>query len=299
MKSYSIEDVSCALEKARVKKGDLVFLSMRVFSIGRLEGYNSREAFNKAYLDAIFDIIGEKGTLVVPTYSQQIGRFGLPYIHEETPTLTGVFSEFIRTCPGAVRSFHPVFSLTALGYHAQEICGEVGTSGFGAQSAYDHLFKHGGHSICLGFTYESGHIVTGAHYIECSYSVPYYYNKVLKSKVYKGGQQSNKIFTLNVGYRDFDIKINYIKYIEALHSKGLLKSHAVGSSVLYSSRLEDQLRVGYELLSEDTYSFLEHPPCWKEGVIPFEGSSEKIEIENPESINWNGFRLQAWGKQWK
>ncbi len=91
---------------------------------------------------------------MVLTYTQQIGRFRLPYIHEETPALTGIFSEYVRTPPQAVRSFHPVFSLTVLGRDANAVCGNVGTNAFGIKSTCDFLFKHGGYSICRGFEYE-------------------------------------------------------------------------------------------------------------------------------------------------
>jgi len=299
MKSYTKKDICYALERVGVKQGDLVFITIRLFSIGKLEGCESKKEFNQTYLNAIFDVIGKKGTLVVPTYSQQVGRFGLPYIHEETPTLAGVFPEFIRQHPGSIRSFHPVFSLTALGYHAKEICGNVSTNGFGMGSAYDNLFKHGGHSISIGFDYESGHIVTGTHYIECSYAVPYYYNKILKVDVYKDSKRCDKVFTLNVRYVDFDIKHNFLGYIKALCKKKLLKSYSIGESILYSSRLEKQLNVGYELLNENVYAFLEHSPSWKEGVIPFDGPKERLDNQELKEINWHGFRLQSWGKLWK
>ena len=294
MKTYSIKDIKSALEAVGVKKGNLVFFFVRLHTLGKMDGCTSKEALGEAYLRAIFDVIGKKGTLVVPTYSQQVARFGIPYNHENTPTLCGVFSEFIRTYPGAIRSFHPVFSLTALGYHANEICGNVGVNAFGAKSAYDNLFKYDGHSICLGFRYEKGHIVTGAHYIECSYGVPYYYNKIVKAKVYKNGRCCDEIFTINVRYADFGIVNNYKRFVEEFDRQGFLCSCPVGNGMLYSSRLKQQLKVGYELLSEDVYSFLEHPPVWKEGAIPFEGPPERLSTQDAEKINWSGFLLHQW-----
>ena len=294
MKTYSVQDIRNALETVGVKKGDLVFFFLRLHTLGKMQDCTTKEALNNAYLEAIFDIIGKKGTLVVPTYSQQVSTFGIPYSHEETPTLCGVFSEFIRTYPGAVRSFHPVFSLTAIGYHANEICGDVSVNAFGAGSAYDNLFKHDGHSICLGFKYEKGHIVTGAHYIECSYGVPYYYNKIVRAEVYKNKNRCNKVFTINVRYVDFEIVNDYKRFVEELDRQGFLRSCPVGNGILYSNRFKDQLKVGYGLLSEDVYVFLKHPPVWKDGVIPFEGPPEKLDSKDVEKMNWSGFLLHRW-----
>ena len=92
-------------------------------------------------------------------------------------------------------------------------------------------------------------------------------------------------------YRDFKLKINYIRYMEALRNRGMLRSSPVGEGMLYSSSLEDQLKAGYDLLSEDVYTFLEHPTVWRDGVIPFEGPAEKIDFKKAETINWDGFRI--------
>ena len=296
MRSYKPGDISKALMEVGVKKGDCVFFIIRVFSLGKMEGCKSKEDLNQSILNAIFGVIGEGGTLVVPTYSQQIGRFGLPYIHEETPTLTGIFSEYVRTRPQAVRSFHPVFSLTAIGCDAKAICGNVGTNAFGIKSAYDFLFKHGGHSICLGFEYERGDIVTGAHYVECTYGVPYYYNKIVKAEAYKDGKRSKKVFTINVGYREFGVRNKYLNYVDAIRDGGLLKSYPVGDGILYSNDLKTQLEVGYDLLSEDVYAFLEEPPQWEEGKIPYEGPEETLDKEKQKNMNWEGFHLHRWGQ---
>ena len=293
MKSYNSKNISNSLRESGIKEGDTVLFLVSIHRVGVLEGCTSKETYNKTYLDAIFDVIGKRGTLVVPTYSQQVGQFGVSYIHEETPTLSGVFSEFIRTYAGAVRSFHPVFSLTALGHNAQKICGNVGLNGFGAQSAYDHLFKQGGYSVCLGFKNEfEGKAAPGVHYIESTYGVPYYYNKILRADVYKSGSRCDKVFTLNVRYTDFDTKNNYGKLIDALRGKKLLYTCEIGDSTLCSSKLEDQLKIGYELLSDNIYAFLEHPPNWREGVIPFEGPPDKMDPEKAKGINWRGYYLK-------
>jgi aminoglycoside 3-N-acetyltransferase len=263
-----------------------------MYTVGRLEGCKTTQSYNEAYLDALLKVIGDQGTLVVPTYTQQVGMFGLPYVHEETSSLSGVFSEYIRTLPLSVRSFHPVFSLTALGKYSQEICGEVGMSGFGARSAYDHLFSQGGFSVCLGFQNEkNGKMVPGVHYIETTYGVPYFYNKILRAEVYKDHKPCDNVFTLNVRYTDFQITYNFSRFVNELRNQGHLESRPVGDSLLYCSRFEDQRRVGYDLLSSDVYSFLENPPVWNEGVIPFEGPLKKMSPEEAKKINWNGYNL--------
>ncbi len=295
MISYTTKDLIRSLREVGVSAGDTVFLSARMYTVGRLDAVRNSQEFCRAYLDAVFEVIGKSGTLVVPTYTRQVGLYGVPYIHETTPTTSGMLNEFIRLQKGAVRSFHPIFSLTAIGAQADAICGKVGTSGFGAGSAYDHLFKNGGIALCLGFEYEDGHITTGAHYVATTYGVPYYYNKILDAEVYKNGEKSSKVFVLNVCYRKFKVRFDYLAYIEELRKRGLLRSSSLGASMLYACRLEDQLKVGYELLSDNVYAFLKGPPEWVRGEIPFDGCEVKSQEVPSEEINWVGYNLKLGG----
>ncbi|MFH0909113.1 MAG: AAC(3) family N-acetyltransferase [bacterium] len=291
MKTYSRNDVLVALREVGVKKGDTVFFTARMFVVGRLEGVGNQEAFNAAHLACLQEAVGPKGTLVVPTYTQQVGRFGEAYHHETTPTMAGMFSEYVRTRPGAVRSFHPVFSLTALGPKAEAICGRVGTSAFGARSAYDNLFQLGGKQLCLGFSYESGHIVTGAHHVEHTYGVPYYYNKILKAPVYRAGVPSDKVFVLNVMYRHFGLENDYHAYVAEVDRRGFLARAPLGASTLYASDLRSQLEVGFDMLSQNVYAFLARPPVWEAGTIPFEGVESVSPDHRSPPPNWVGYNI--------
>lgn len=296
MIAYTRNDILKALDAVGVAAGDIVFFTSRMYTVGKLEGVKTSDEFCRVYLEAIFERIGNQGTLVVPAYSRQVGKYGVPYIHEETPTLSGLFNEYVRRQPGAVRSFHPVFSLAAIGRRAEEICGRVDTSGFGAGSAYGHLFRLDAKALCLGFEYESGHIVTGAHFVETTYGVPYYYNKILDAPVSRGGQASSKVFVLNVGYRKFGVEYDYRGYVEELDRRGMIRSAPLGDSTLYSSGMADQLRVGYEMLAENVYAFLKQPPAWVRGEIPFEGVESKLESPIPADVNWVGFNLRLGGR---
>ena len=285
---YASADIAQALREVGIQKKDTVFLSARFSSIGHLNGVVSSHDFCQKFLNSIFEVIGESGTLVVPTYTQQVGRFGVSYVHETTPTAYGEFYEFIRAQKSAIRSFHPVFSLTAIGANAKAICEQVDTSAFGVNSAFGNLFRNGGKSLSIGFDYSSGNIVKAAHYIESTYGVPYYYNKILDAEVYQGGKKSDKVFILNVGYRQFDVEFDYTRYIEALDRSHRLRQAKLGQAMLYASDLQDQQNVGYRLLAEDVYSFLKRRPQFRKGHIPYEGCEETILEDSKRPMNWGG-----------
>ncbi len=294
MKSYSKSDIIRVFKQLGVKTGDTVFFTARIAVVGRLADAHSADEFCRIYQQAIFEVIGPSGTLVMPTHTPQIGRFGLDYIHEETPTPSGILNEFLRKQPGAVRSFHPVFSLTAFGEKAAVICNAQSTSGFGVGSAYGNLFENGGVAVSLGFEPNSGHLVTGAHYLETTYGVPYYYNKILDASVYRDGKRLDKIFVLNVAYRSFAVEPDYGLYTETLRREGLLRQAVLGDAVMYASDLKDQLSIGYRLLAENVYAFLKRPPQFKAGVIPLEG----WKMEGEGILSPAKDRLAGYGEWW-
>ncbi len=81
MISYKADDIVQAFQKAGVRRGDTLFFTGRLFAVGRLQEAASGEDFCRIYLESILRVIGSEGTLVVPTYTQQVGRFGEKYVH--------------------------------------------------------------------------------------------------------------------------------------------------------------------------------------------------------------------------
>ena len=78
-------DIESGLQALGLKRGDCVLLHSALASLGRVEGGAD------AVVDAFLAVLGETGTLVVPTFEAR---------------RLGVIAEVINR-PGAVRSVHP------------------------------------------------------------------------------------------------------------------------------------------------------------------------------------------------
>lgn len=68
MKSYSKKEIKEKLLKLGVSRGDCLFLSSSLGMLGRPKGFKAKD-LNKIFLKTILEIIGNRGTLFVPTYS--------------------------------------------------------------------------------------------------------------------------------------------------------------------------------------------------------------------------------------
>jgi aminoglycoside N3'-acetyltransferase len=287
VRSYTADDLRRAFLDAGVRNGDLIYLSTRLYGVGVMQGVRSRQELLQTYFGVITDVLGRDGTLVVPTFTEQVGRYGVPFVWEETVSLTGIFGEFVRRRPDSVRSMHPVFSVTAVGARKAEVCADVSPVALGYDSAFDRMVKLGGKSVCVGFDYYSGHIVTFMHHVETLFGVPYYYNKLVRAPVCRHGRRESRPFVINVMYRNLGCDYDFRRYIDFVASRERIRSAAVGETHVYSVDLRDVVADGVELLKRDPYAFLTRPPQWIDGTIPAEGP--ETPAETPRSSNWEGF----------
>lgn len=288
-KQLTIKELIGALESIGLKDGDIVYLSTQLYGIGLLKDTSSRTEYLEGIYSALIDVIGSNGTIVVPTFTQQVGRFGLSFELEKTESLTGIFGEYIRTRTESFRSLHPVFSVSAIGPAAKEICTNISPVAFGAESSFDRLVKSGSKAVCMGFDYYSGHIVSLMHLVETAFAVPYYYNKLVYSPVIANGEVLKKPFVINVKYSRLNCEFNFKSYIDILAELKAIKTARIGRGYIHAVDAKIMFDTGVSLLKDDIFSFLTQPPTFYEGQIPFDGPPD-LE-SSKQHINWPGFLL--------
>ena len=291
MKLPAKTDLAHAFASIGLEDGDLVYLSSQLYGIGPLQGASSRGEYLAAVYNALRSVIGDRGTLVVPTFTQQVGRFGLPFVLEETESLTGIFGEYVRMNSDSVRSLHPVFSVAAIGPLARDICTEISPVAFGIDSSFDRMVSVGAKAVCMGFEYYSGHIVSLMHHVETLFAVPYYYNKLVESPVYARGALIDKPFVINVKYLGMDCHFDFSRYIDSLAQDGSIRSTTIGRGDIHAVDGSAMFKTGIRLLKEDMYAFLSHPPRFRRGNIPMDGPPDSSKI--PSGANWAGFQIGA------
>ena len=129
----------------------------------------------EAVVLALLDVLGETGTLVVPTHSPDnsdpadwqhppvpeewkpiIRETMLPYDPQTTRSrLMGVIAETVRTWPGAVRSAHPQTSFAAIGPEAESLmAGHVLDCALGERSPLAKLEAVRARVLLLGVGFE-------------------------------------------------------------------------------------------------------------------------------------------------
>ncbi len=257
---YTLEDIQDALRAVGVREGGIVFVTS---DLGRVPGFEqpSKATILNAYLQALHDVIGPRGTIVVPTASLYLCNTDIPFNLAETPSQNvGVFSEFVRKQPGALRSFHPFVSYTALGAAARDIIESVSRHSYGPNTPEERLVEMGARSVSIGlYPRYSGSTL---HQAEAAALVPYRYVKEYLHPIDHNGRIVREQFYQYVIYLDSGVERNFGEHIyPMLEAKGAIASKTIGErGKIYGYDTAGLFDVAKNLLLEDPYAWCKNPP---------------------------------------
>ena len=257
---YTLEDIQDALRAVGVREGGIVFVTS---DLGRVPGFEqpSKAAILNAYLQALHDVIGPSGTIVVPTASLYLCNTDIPFNLAETPSKNvGVFSEFVRKQPGALRSFHPFVSYTALGAAASDIIENVSRHSYGPNTPEERLVEMGARSVSIGlYPRYSGSTL---HQAEAAALVPYRYVKEYMHPIDHDGRIVREQFYQYVIYLDSDVQRNFGEQVyPILEENNVISSVTLGGrGKIFGYETAKLFETAKDLFLKDPYAWCTHPP---------------------------------------
>ena len=138
----------CALG---LEQGDTIFVSADLLRVG----YFNKDQITtlRDWVEIFTTLLGEDGTIVVPTYSPSFFRFFQKYDFVFTPDSDcvsgGLARAYLNHAPGAIRGRHPTNSCTLLGPKAAESAAADGPE-FPKYNPYAKVVESGGKNLMLG-----------------------------------------------------------------------------------------------------------------------------------------------------
>ncbi len=168
MQEVTQQQVTTCLKALGIVPGDGLLVHSAVQFLGRPVGGL------KMYLDAIQEVIGPDGTLIVPTFNFGFAR-GESFDPLSTPSQgMGAFSELVRQLPEAQRTTHPLQSIAVVGRYAYDLASRDTASAFDPGSAFERMLELDFKLLLLG---ADSRAVSMFHYCEQRANVPYRYWK--------------------------------------------------------------------------------------------------------------------------
>lgn len=158
------------LRTAGLAAGQVVCVHSSLRSLGWVAGGA------QAVILALLNVLGESGTLMMPTHSTQntnpstwenppIPRAWWPIVRAEAPAydpatmptrMMGAVAELFRTWPGVIRSAHPIWSFAAHGRHAHDLLDNHALDeAVGERSPLARLYERDGFILLLGVTHRN------------------------------------------------------------------------------------------------------------------------------------------------
>jgi aminoglycoside 3-N-acetyltransferase len=223
----SLEDDFLALG---VRSGDVLLVHSSLSRLGWTVGGPV------AVIDALLDILGEEGTLIMPSFSSGntnpdgwqyppvpkewcpiIRKYMPAFQTDKTPTRgMGVIAETFRKYPSVIRSNHPISSFSALGKYAEFITkNHKLESDLGEESPLARIYELDGKVLLLGVSHSSNTSIHLAEY-KGEYREKYY--KPQGSSIFVNNRrqwiQWNELNIITDDFeeigRDFEIKMDVI-----------------------------------------------------------------------------------------
>lgn len=255
---YTKQDLAETYKRLGVGHGEVVYLTGNIGRLGLIQHMDKAEIV-AAHFDVIMELLGDSGTLVVPTHSFSLCNSSTPFCMTGTPSETGAFTEYVRTLPNAVRQYHAFSSRSAIGRQAMQICGECSSHAYGYHTPFQKMIASDGIFISIGMP--ATHSVSLVHQAEFVMGVPYRYTKEFEHPVLLDGKTFLDTFYLFVTHHDVDIDRDKNCRIFGRFSENYHLQHCqFGLSIAQSFRMRDFMESTTLLMRDDIYCWLKKPP---------------------------------------
>ena len=263
------KSLSKGFQACGIESGDTILVHSNLFVMGPVEGESG--SILDTYYGALVDVIGDKGTLAVPAYFYEYGRYATPYDIKNSPVSSelGVFASFVTKQSKTLRSPNPLSAIAAVGKNAPYLCNGGTFSSFGVDSPWDRLVSANGKMLYIGVDL---HAMTFIHYVEHMVGVPHLYNKLCVAPVLEDSRQITPFVCSQVKYLNYEINYDLSKLTPAFEHAGLLKTFELGRGKIRCVKAKSAFDFLKEKLKENYYYLLKSPPNFTQGKVPMDGS---------------------------
>jgi len=149
--------------------GDIVLVHSSLSSMGFVEGGPD------TVIDAMLDVLGPSGTLLMPSFQSggehDLLRRGCVFDLRTSPSELGIITERFRLRSGVIRSINPTHCTAGIGAKADDILKDhqYCNVSVGRNSPYDKCARAGGKILLLGVSHGSN---TTLHFVENTSGAP-------------------------------------------------------------------------------------------------------------------------------
>ncbi|AXP08243.1 AAC(3) family N-acetyltransferase [Campylobacter hepaticus] len=249
-KKYSDKDLIDAFYQLGIKRGDILCVHTELFNFGI--PLLSRNEFLQTILNCFFEVIGQEGTLIMPTFTYAFCKNGI-YDKINSKSEVGILTEYFRKQEGVKRSNDPIFSFAIKGAKEDLFLKDTKTC-FGENCVYDTLYKQNGKLILFG-THLLGYTFT--HFIEELVKVPYRYFKNFSGILINEDKiKYEKSIDFYVRNLNINSNVDIYKQIHLLKQDNNFQVENFANSCIVSINVKQYFQSTFKALKENPYCLL-------------------------------------------
>lgn len=222
----------------------------------------------KTYVDVFKKVIGDKGTLVVPTFTLDYPKVQV-YDRNKTPSKgMGNFSEYVRLSDGALRTSHPLQSVVALGQYAVDLTERDTLSAFEDGSVFARMLELDFKLLLLGAGIQAASMV---HYCEVKARVPYRKWMDFPGRVYQNNHWVQKSYKMYARILEIDPQLELQPIQLELERCGTWHEVMVNYGKIACFKMSDFVNTCLSLLEKDPWILVSNSIVAKRRLAQIKG----------------------------
>ena len=251
MKEVSFDQIIDCLYQLEIQEGDGLLIHSAIQFFGQPVGGI------EMYLEALQSVVGEKGTIAVPTFNFAFAK-GERFDPQSTPSQKmGAFSEYIRQQPESMRTRHPMQSLAVIGYHAKDLASIDTPSAFDPGSAFDRMYQLGFKLLLLGADERA---ISMFHYCEQRAEAPYRYWKEFSGQIRTPSGWEKHTYRMYVRDLKLNPQLTLKPVVELMKKRNQWRSILLNYGEISTCRLVDFVEAADQILAHDPWTLVLNKP---------------------------------------
>jgi aminoglycoside 3-N-acetyltransferase len=233
-----------------IMAGDTLMVHSSLFTIGRLPAGEELENILNGFVDVILEILGDEGTLIVPTFTFSFCKTGLFDLRESKSEM-GALSEIVRKRPPARRTHNPVHSVAIIGNKRDFFLQANPNTSFGQGSIFDLIHQDGSVKFLTVGIPNPANAITYVHYVEEACKVPYRSIKTFCGTVRTENEMSEQQIDFFIRSHPEEVIFNQQRCYGLVRDAAICVEQKLGNSIACVIAERDYYRVLRKAIAED------------------------------------------------
>jgi len=252
-----------------IKKGDRVYLASNIMPVAFAASKNGQEFDPNKLIDAFLEVIGEEGTLLIPTFHFQFSNKG-SYNYNETPCFTGALGNAVLKRKDFKRTLHPMHSFCVWGKDTELLCSMTNLNSFGDDSPFGYMLENNVIQVMLAADYQQ--CMTFVHFVEKRADVPYrFFKKFTGEYTDSEGITTTRTYEYPARYLEMGSVEKFNRIGEILENKGISTKYIINDYPVVYTKLGDCYDTIYDdaknNMAANLYDFsCDREEIWKENA---------------------------------